>query len=131
METALVSKSKEYAEHLLAKLPKEYVYHNLGHTKDVVKAAEEIGRNSNLSDDEMETLLVAAWLHDTGYKKCCTGHEEHSVAEAVKVLKTWGASDKKIEAVKSAIEATRMPQNPKSIVEEALCDADLYHLSEE
>jgi predicted metal-dependent HD superfamily phosphohydrolase len=131
METMLVSKSKEFAEHLLSKLPKEYAYHNLGHTKDVVKAAEEIGRNSNLSSDEMETLLVAAWLHDTGYKNCCIGHEKFSAEEAVKQLKTWGAPDQKIDSVKRAIEATRMPQNPKTILEEVLCDADLYHLSEE
>jgi len=131
METELVSKSKAFAENLLNNLPQVYFYHNQEHTKGVVEAAEKIGKNSGLSDDEMETLMIAAWLHDTGYIKGCNGHEKNSADEAVKLLTQWGASEKKILAVKNAIGATRMPQNPKTLIEEVLCDADLAHLSDE
>ena len=37
-------------------------------------------------------------------------------------------ADDKIERVKSAIKATKMPQRPKNKLEEILCDADLSHL---
>ena len=40
-----------------------------------------------------------------------------------------GVDHNYIEQVINCIEATKMPQNPKNIVQEVLCDADLYHLS--
>lgn len=131
METVLVSKSKAFAENLLRNLPQVYSYHNREHTTGVVTAAAQIGKNTGLTDDEMETLMIAAWLHDTGYVKGCVGHEKNSAQEAENLLKEWGAPTEKIKAVKNAIEATRMPQSPKSLVEEVLCDADLAHLSDE
>jgi hypothetical protein len=88
-----------------------------------------IGKHSQLQEDEMETLLVSAWLHDTGYAHGCSNHEQLSIDESVKLLKEWGASDGKIKAISDAIEATKMPQHPTSKVAEALCDADLFHLS--
>src|SRR3990170_7207821 len=42
-------------------------YHNLQHTKNVVKKAKEIAGHYNLSDKEMLVVYVAAWFHDTGY----------------------------------------------------------------
>jgi predicted metal-dependent HD superfamily phosphohydrolase len=129
METELIQKSRLFAEKAFEKLPKEYVYHNFDHTTKVVQAAEEIGRATHLSDEELETVMVAAWLHDVGFVKGCSNHELQSALDAEKVLTDAGASPEKIQQVKQAIEATRMPQQPRNLVEQVLCDADLYHLS--
>ena len=43
-------------------------------------------------------------------------------------LHSIGYPSSKIEQVKQCIVATQMPQNPSSLVEELLCDADLHHL---
>ena len=130
MNTELIQKSKDYAEKILSNLPETYSYHNMKHTKSVVEAAEVIGRASNLSDDEMESVFIAAWFHDTGYRKDSHNHEEVAMETAVKLLNEWGASEKTIGEVKGLIEATRMPQNPKNLLEKVLCDADLHHLGD-
>lgn len=129
METELIEKSRAYAEEVLRKLPETFTYHNLKHTTAVAEAAEDIGKQSNLSNDELENVLIAAWLHDTGYENDREHHEERSAKTAVTLLETWGASAEKIKKVKELIAATRMPQSPKNLPEQVLCDADMYHLS--
>lgn len=131
MTTALIEKSKAYAEATLSQLPDSYAYHNIYHTKKVAEAVKEVGEMSGLTDDQMETAIIAAWIHDTGYILGCENHEINSVEAAKKILQEWGASPDKIEAVSMAIKATEMPQNPKNLVDKVVCDADLYHLSNE
>jgi predicted metal-dependent HD superfamily phosphohydrolase len=131
MDSELVRKSRVYAEEILKNLPKEYTYHNLAHTTQVAAAAEEIGKASNLSAEELESVIIAAWLHDTGYRENCNSHEEVSKQQATKLLNEWGAAPEKIEQVKKLIEATRMPQQPVTLAEQVLCDADLQHLGDE
>jgi predicted metal-dependent HD superfamily phosphohydrolase len=130
MNSELIQKSKAYAEKILGNLPEVYSYHNMKHTQSVVDAVEEIGRASHLSEEEIETVLIAAWFHDTGYRKDYHNHEEVAVENATKLLTEWGAPIKKIQEVKGLIEATRMPQSPKNILEKVLCDADLHHLGD-
>lgn len=131
MNTALIEKSKAYAEATLSQLNDTHAYHNIYHTKKVAEAVKEIGEKSGLTEDQMETAIIAAWIHDTGYIKGSENHELNSVEAAKKLLTGWGASDEKIEAVSQAIQATEMPQNPNNIVDMVVCDADLYHLSHE
>lgn len=129
METELINQSRNYALSTLSQLPKDYVYHNLKHTQQVAQAVEEIGKQSKLSPDELEIAIIAAWMHDTGYCMGCDDHEDNSALAAQKLLEQWGAPKEKIKQVTEAIRSTKMPQNPKNITEEVLCDADLYHLS--
>jgi len=131
METELIRKSRLYAEGVLKNLPKAYTYHNLDHTTQVATAAEEIGRHSGLSENDLESVLIAAWLHDTGYEKSCDHHEEGSIQNAVRLLQEWGAPKEKIEQVRGLIRATSMPQTPTTVPEKVLCDADLSHLGDE
>jgi len=129
MNTELIEKSRSYAETTLAKLQDKYAYHNLDHTRQVVGAAEEIGIKTGLTEDQLETVIIAAWIHDTGFVMGCESHEHNSALTAEKLLKDWGASESKIKAVNKAIEATVMPQNPSDIIGQVLCDADLSHLA--
>lgn len=130
VESALLNKSKKYVESFLMKnLSDGIYYHDLEHTQEVVNASEEIGMACNLSDDELETVLIAAWFHDTGYYKGMKDHEANSRDVAEEFLKQEGAGKEKIEAVGGCIMATKIPQKPLNIMEEVLCDADLYHVS--
>jgi len=95
----------------------------------VVSAAEEIANHSNLGKEQFEVVLAAAYLHDIGYVKNNEQHEEHSVTLAREFLSQLGANQNYIEEVIGCIEATKMPQNPKNLLQKVLCDADLYHLS--
>ena len=107
----------------------KFVYHDLAHTESVVKATIEIAEQSNLSGDEIILVTIAAWLHDIGYKLGHENHEEASIKIAEEHLSAQKLSIDKIEHVKNCIAATRMPQSPKNLMQEVLCDADLYHLS--
>jgi predicted metal-dependent HD superfamily phosphohydrolase len=111
-------------------LPNDVVYHSLAHTEDVVHAAEQLATLANLPPADEELLLIAAWFHDTGFTVNPADHETYSQAIARVKLQELGYSEEKIAIVEAAIEATRMPQNPKNLLEELLCDADLSHLGE-
>lgn len=104
------------------------VYHNFDHTMYVVNAADEIGFSQNLSDEDFEILLIAAWFHDTGFVICVDGHEKESKKIATKFLTRKGFSKEKITRINLIIDATKMPQSPKNILDEIICDADLFHL---
>jgi len=121
---------EQYAKGILQnEIPKKFVYHDDYHTERVVKAAEMIGRESGLSDDEVEMVTVAAWFHDTGYKEGCANHESTSCEIAKAFLESKSYPAEKINTVVGCIEATKMPQNPKNLIEQVLCDADLHHLA--
>jgi len=130
LETELLERSKEYVESFLEKnLSNEIFYHDLEHTREVVIAANEIGKESGLTEDQLETVLIAAWFHDTGYYKGKRDHEKESRIIAEEFLREQGINEKKIAEVGGCIIATKIPQRPTNMMEEVLCDADLYHLS--
>lgn len=130
MKSELIRKASAYAENVFSDESfKNRPFHNLEHTLAVVAAAEEIGSRTELSDDEMESAVIAAWLHDVGYLEGEGDHELKAAERARELLRAWGASNPKIQEVTEAILATRIPQRPRTAVSKVLCDADLFHLS--
>src|SRR6188768_1971405 len=105
-------------------------FHNLDHTKEVVRHARSIGLRENLNQEDLTILLVAAWLHDVGQLNGPPeGHEERSVAMARTFFRECNFHDEPIiQSVKETILSTQMPHNPKNALGVMLCDADLYHL---
>ena len=129
-ESEIVTQTRKYVEEMMSNsISEDLSYHNIQHTSEVAQASIEIGEKSDLTDDQMEMVVLAAWLHDTGYQSGQENHEHESksIAEAFLNEKNYPAD--KLNIVLEAIEATRMPQSPKSLVSEVLCDADMYHLS--
>ncbi|SDD26218.1 Predicted metal-dependent phosphohydrolase, HD superfamily [Mucilaginibacter pineti] len=106
----------------------ELVYHNLKHTKDVVAATTQIANHYQLSDEDFFVVIAAAWFHDTGYYTDKADHEHKSVGIADHFLKQQKVDEAIITKVGTCILATRMPQNPTNLLEQILCDADLFHL---
>ncbi|MBB6107957.1 Predicted metal-dependent phosphohydrolase, HD superfamily [Mucilaginibacter lappiensis] len=106
----------------------ELAYHNLKHTKDVVAAATQIANHYQLSDEEFFIVLSAAWFHDTGYFVDKSNHEVKSSENATHFLKQKKVDNAVIDRVNTCIMATEMPQKPTNLLEEILCDADLFHL---
>ena len=94
----------------------------------MVRGVCNIWSHIGLSEAELEILTLAAWFHDSGHTITYQGHEEESIvlAKAWLTEKTYDTT--KIDAVLSCIAATKLPQAPNSILEEVICDADLYHL---
>ncbi len=129
MNYELIEKVKEYVLWLLqTKIPSNNVYHDVDHTRNVAESAEIIGRASNISDEELEIVVLAAWFHDLGYIEKVDGHEQLSAKYAEEFLLKENYPLEKIERVKGCILATKVPQKPNNLLEEIICDADLSHL---
>jgi len=119
-----------YITHLFAeKLSADLVFHNFYHTLNVVRGVKDIGKHLHLSKEEKELLLLAAWFHDSGHIETYKGHEEVSQRIASEWLEKNHYPKNKIKQVLDCIAATQLPQQPKNLLEEVICDADLYHLS--
>jgi len=132
LDTKLLSKVKSFVfESLKKELSSQIVYHTFKHTKEVVNAAYEIGQAENISENDLEILLLAAWFHDIGFIKSFENHEESSKDIATKYLIEKDFNEAKIAEVCKIIDATKMPQNPKSQLDNIICDADLYHIGTE
>ena len=129
MNIEILSKVKEYiGKTFRDKGSENNYYHNFTHTAEVAKATEEIADAMGIKDDEKEVLLIAAWFHDIGHIETCNGHEDIGIKLAKQFLTENNYPLSKIETVESLINATRMPRDPKNILEEIICDADLHHL---
>jgi uncharacterized protein len=123
---------KDFIINLLTQnLPSAYYYHNVKHTLYVVEKTDEIGRYEKCSESELRLLNAAALWHDTGYIKTYFNHEQESCLLARQYLPTFGFSLAEIDAICGMIMATRIPQSPKSKLEEIIADADLEYLGTE
>lgn len=132
IEEDIMKKCKGFVFQLFdSKLPGKLCFHNKEHTQAVVDAVKQIADYENVSVEDKEILLIAAWFHDTGFTGCYDGHERESQQIAEKQLKTWGIGNEKIQTIKKCIAATRLPQNPANHLQAILCDADLFHLASE
>ena len=109
-------------------LPENLTYHNLAHTKEVYEAAIRIGKDENISDEEMKLLKIAALYHDSGWTFSDTEHEMMSCELAMKYLPEYGFTHDEIEVVCKLIMATRLPWSPDNHLQKIIVDADLDYL---
>lgn len=113
-----------YRSHDTSKL----LYHNLGHTEDVVAAAIKIANHYQLDDDDFFVVMASVWFHDLGYMIDLNIHEEKGAELAAKYFHDHGVDQKLIDEITGCVLATRMPQEPKNLLEQIVCDSDLFHL---
>ena len=129
MDYQLIEKQIEkYVTGLFEKMQSPaLVFHNLDHTRSVVKHTLEIASHYNLSDREMLILIAAAWFHDTGY---LNGDPEKHEEKGCQIMKDFMKSlieDESIfEEIHAVVMATKFPRNPKNLLQEIICDADTY-----
>lgn len=107
------------------------VYHNLDHTKEVVKATIQIANHYQLNDKDFFIVTTGAWFHDTGYFEDIQNHEQKGADLAVEFLKKNEVPADVRDVVMQVILSTKMPQRPTNQLENILCDGDLFHLGTE
>lgn len=104
-------------------------YHNLGHTKLVVKYCKQISNKYKLTALQYEKLLLAAWFHDVGVEKDYQNHEVVGAEIAFNFLIKNNYNKKSAEAVAKLIVATRITSPyHKNILERILRDADVAYI---
>lgn len=130
--TPLIEKAEKFVLKLFQeKLPNTFIYHNFKHTQRVAKSTKQLIENSEISVKQEEALMLAAWLHDTGYTETYVGHEEVSIQIAKDWLKEHNADQETIDIVSRCIGATKMAVEPEDSLERIIKDADTSHLAKD
>ncbi|MCM4166876.1 hypothetical protein KCTC52924_01731 [Arenibacter antarcticus] len=125
----IIKDTEEFvAELLSAKLDSQFLYHNLRHTQRVVSRTKEIVDANDLDEKDSEALILAAWLHDTGYTEGYEDHEDKSAAIAIKYLEGKKYDAKGIQSIVNLIKATKHHHIPINLSEKIIRDADAAHL---
>ncbi len=130
---ALSQKVQQYIQgYFEANANTKLVYHNTTHTENVVKAVVQIANHYQLNDHDFFIVTAAAWFHDMGYYiGDGSDHEAKGAAMAEDFLKQIAVDEPSIEQVKKCILATKLPQRPTNLLEQIVCDGDLFHLGTE
>jgi len=114
------------------KIPENLSYHNLEHTRYVVEQSILIGNESNLSAEDLEIVVTAAWFHDSGFAVSTEEHEKEGQKIASEFLLSKNVDDITLKRVLDCIQATKMPQDPgDDMAARVLCDADMSYLSKD
>lgn len=103
-------------------------YHGLHHTKDVLSSVEKIAVKEGVSQNDILLLKVAAAYHDCGFLVLYKNHEEAGCGLAYEALPKFGFSKEQMDIIFGMIKATKVPQSPRTKLEEIICDADLDYL---
>ena len=117
---------------ILSRLEKELDprlgYHNITHTLDVLEQAEVLAKQEKVTDKhDLLLLKTAAVFHDSGFLFVYKNHEEKGCEIASESLRNV-FSEEDIKKVCGLIMATKIPQSPKTLLEQIICDADLDYL---
>ena len=131
MDNVIKTTSEFVTKLLNENLPSKYSYHNLAHTQEVFDGVIELGTNSNLSEDDLELVQVAALFHDTGFTKGYIDHENKSIEIMKEFLFSFNYPEDKIFRVSEIIIMTDMENNPINLSDKIIRDADILHIGKE
>ncbi len=112
-------------------LSSSLTYHGYHHTIDVLDAAMRIADVEKISDDNRKLLRIAVLFHDSGFIRVYDNHEEVGCDLVHEYLPGFGFSTVLINTICGMIRATKVPQNPETLLEKIICDADLDYLGRE
>jgi predicted metal-dependent HD superfamily phosphohydrolase len=132
IDQSIIFEAEKFVENLLQDhLDNGFYYHDFKHALAVKNYTETIGNACNLDEKKLDLLRVSALFHDTGFIKSVENHVEDSIEIASRFLKTHQIEQASIDKIGEIILATKMPQNPKDLVAQVLCDADLMYIAED
>jgi uncharacterized protein len=101
-------------------------YHSVAHTRDdVLPAAERLAAMEGIGEDDLLVLRTAVLFHDIGFIERYDDNETAGVRLAAEVLPGFGYDPVEIAVIGGMIMATKLPQSPRTHLEEIMADADL------
>ena len=124
-----LEKAKQYIFNLLeSELDPLYTYHNYDHALMVLDSVNLIAAKSDVTEDDLFVLQIAALFHDVGIINGAENHEDRSQVIAQKYLKNEGFSEEIIIKVNKCIAATKMGVMTDELLPMILQDADMSGL---
>lgn len=115
-------------DRLKSLLPEELVYHDIEHTLNVEKAAIRYATLEGINEYELALLRTAALFHDAGFILQYHSNEDFAVQLARNILPTFGYTTDEIKLICKIIEATQSNNEPVTLLEKIMCDADHDYL---
>ncbi len=112
-------------------LPHSLTYHSTKHITDVYRSAQKLAKLEKVKGEDLTLLLTAVLFHDSGFIWQLYQHEVVSCEIVNKHLPDFGYTPEQIERICGMIMATRIPQSPRNLLEEIICDSDLDYLGRE
>ena len=103
------------------------LYHNINHTRNVVKRVQEIAAVYAVNNESLFVLLAAAWFHDTGHLFGSMDKHEEMSMYIMRMYLADMVDEQMLDAIGNCIMATNITANPVTLIEKILCDADTYH----
>lgn len=119
---------REVLSKLETELPSSLKYHDMSHIMDVYDVCNQYIDRLKLSEQEACELRIGALMHDIGFTKSNTNHEEVGAQMAEEILRKHNVDQPCIESVQGLILATKIPQSPTNELQKIICDADLDYL---
>ena len=117
--------AKDYIlRRLITELPKNLYYHGAHHTFDVVKVVKGICGAENIDLKGRILLETAAYFHDAGFLYQYDANEEIGAQIAGRILPDFEYENEDIEIIQNIIRATAIDIQPKTLLEQIMCDAD-------
>lgn len=108
--------------------PVDFPYHDIEHTKSVVRSASFICEYEQVDDQTCTEIILAAWFHDVGYAEDPQNHEALGCQFLENFLIENGVTDLNNERLSKLIQATNLVTQPTSLAEQIIKDADLHYL---
>ncbi len=132
IDQSFIQEAEKYVENLLQdKLADNFYYHDFKHAMAVKSYVEIIGKECEVTKEELNLLRFSALFHDTGFIHSIENHVEQSIDIATQFLKTHQIDQESIDRISIIIADTKMPQNPTNKLSEIICDADLMYIAED
>jgi uncharacterized protein len=113
---------------LHSRLPSYLTYHTPDHTAYVIAQSEMISRHENVDDYTLFLIKTAALFHDIGFIEQNKDHEEKGCEICWKMLTRYKFTTEEIYQICGMIYATKIPQQPTTLSEKIVADADLEYL---
>ncbi|MGI9531539.1 HD domain-containing protein [Lutimonas sp.] len=113
---------------LNTKLSKDLHYHGVHHTVDALNTCSVYLKHNKISNHEAKLLRLGVLLHDIGFTETTKEHEKKSAEIADKLLSENGISEEDKSVIEGLILSTKIPQQPKTLLEKIICDVDLDYL---
>lgn len=123
--------TESYVLNLLTeKLNKDYLFHNVSKTQQVVNSVKELIQGEKITEVDANILLFAAWFLNIGFVNRKENHLEASVNFAITFLEEYNIDDAIIEDVVRLIRATKIEIAPQDHLEKIIKDAVSFYYTE-